>query len=265
MSLFQAVVLGIVQGLTEFLPVSSSGHLVLANYYFGWGHLPFYAEIATNTGTLLAVLVALRKDVRLAASGFAGLTSAGARQGEGWWLAILVILGSIPTAIIGLALKDFIEARLLAPFPVCIALIATGFILWFSPTSGKKTDTRELRKRDAVIGGITQGLAVIPGISRSGTTIATMMWRGAAAELAARFSFLMYLVVSVGVTLIGIVDIRESGIEAIPLIGMILASFLTGYAAILLLFSLLRRGQFKWFAPYLWVVAGITLARLFLT
>ena len=265
MSLFQATILGIVQGLTEFLPVSSSGHLVLANYYFGWGHLPFYAEIATNTGTLLAVLVALRKDVMLAASGFAGLTSASARKGEGWWLALLVLIGSVPTAIIGLALKDTIEASLLRPFPVCLALMFTGIFLWFAPKSGAKTDVRELRKRDAVIGGVAQGLAVIPGISRAGATIVTMLWRGANADLAARFSFLMYLVVSVGVMLIGIVDIRESGIEPLPLIAMIASSFVTGYVALVWLFALLRRGQFKWFAPYLWVVAGTTLVRLFST
>ena len=133
MDLYQAIILGIVQGLTEFLPVSSSGHLVLANYYFGWGaageSLPLEVDIFTNTGTFLAVLFVLRKDVWLALSGFLrGLRSAEARQEEGWRLALLVIAGSIPTAIIGLSLEPIFEA-LNRPFYVSIALILTGVLL----------------------------------------------------------------------------------------------------------------------------------------
>ncbi len=263
MSLFQAILLGIVQGLTEFLPVSSSGHLVLANYYMGWGkQLPLYVDIATNTGTLFAVLIVLRRDVWQALSGFfRGLRSHKARQQEGWRMALLVILGSIPTAMIGLGLKPIFET-LNQPLYVSFALMVTGIILWFTPKSGPKNSAQQLSWLDATLGGIAQGLAVIPGISRSGSTISAMLWRGASPDLAPKFSFLMYLVVSFGVALLGINEVREHGLELAPLMGMTVASFITGYLALLWLFAILRRGQFRWFAPYLWFVAIVTLIRL---
>ena len=269
MTVFQATILGIVQGLTEFLPVSSSGHLVLANYYLGWSEpgegLSLTVDIATNTGTFLAVLLALRKDVWLALSGFIrGLGSAEGRKEEGWKLALLVIIGSIPTAIIGLGLAPIFET-LNQPFYVSIGLIITGLILWFAPRFGKKESATDLSWLDGLIGGIAQGLAVIPGISRSGTTISTMLWRGASSDLGARFSFLMYLVASFGVTLLLLRDISSSHIETAPLLAMMIASFITGYVALIWLFSILRRGQFKWFAPYVWTVAILTLLRLALT
>jgi undecaprenyl-diphosphatase len=260
MSLFHAAVLGIVQGLTEFLPVSSSGHLVLANYYLGWGSgLKLWVDIATNTGTLLAVLIYLRRDVAAAVGGFVtGLGSASVRQGAGWRMALLVIVGSIPTAIIGLGLKDVFNS-LNAPLPVSIALIVTGFILWFAPRSGHKHEVGQVSFRDAVTGGIAQGLAVIPGISRSGITIATFLARRTDGEMAARLSFLMYLVVSVGVTVLGVRNIEASHIGALPVLAMFVTSFVTGYLALMVLFAVLRRGRFRVFSPYLWAVGIITI------
>ena len=266
MTLMQAIILGIVQGLTEFLPVSSSGHLVLASYYLGWWEkLPLYVDIATNTGTFFAVLIALRKDVWQALSGFfQGLRSSPARQQEGWRMALLVILGSIPTIIIGLGLKPIFE-YLNQPLYVSLALIVTGIVLWFTPKSGLKRNALALSWLDATIGGIAQGCAVVPGISRSGSTISTMLWRGASSDLAPRFSFLMYLIVSFGVAILGIEEVRQEELELAPLLGMIIASFITGYVALIWLFSVLRKGQFRWFAPYLWVVAAITLIKLSLS
>ena len=260
MSLFHATVLGIVQGLTEFLPVSSSGHLVLTNYFLGWGTgLKLWVDIATNTGTLLAVLVYLRRDVIDAVGGFlAGLASSEARSRSGWRTALLVLVGSIPTAAIGLGLKGVFD-RLNAPFPVALALIVTGFILWFAPRSGPKHRVEDVTFLDAFVGGIAQGLAVVPGISRSGITIATFLGRGTDAELAPRLSFLMYLVVSVGVTVLGVKDVQAANIGWGPVIAMFVASFVTGYLALMVLFAVLRRGRFRAFSPYLWAVAAVTL------
>lgn len=266
MSVLQALVLGVVQGLTEFLPVSSSGHLVLANFYLGWGDsLPLAVDIATNTGTLLAVLVYLRQDVLSAVTGFArGLTSPAARQGPGWRLALLVLAGSVPTAILALGLKGVFE-RLNAPLPVALALAVTGAILWFAPRSGSKHEVKDVTFKDVLIAGTVQGLAVIPGISRSGSTISALLARGVDAALAPRLSFLMYLVVSFGVALFGIGDVRESGIGGAALLAMAASSFVVGYAALVLVFRLLKRGQFRVFAPYLWALAAVTLAYLALT
>ena len=260
MNLFHATVLGIVQGLTEFLPVSSSGHLVLTNYFLGWGSgLKLWVDIATNTGTLLAVLIYLRRDVATAVGGFVmGLGSAEARRHSGWRTALLVLVGSVPTAIIGIGLKGVFDS-LNAPLPVALALIVTGFILWFAPRSGPKHDVTQVTFLDAFIGGIAQGLAVIPGISRSGITIATFLGRGTDAELAPRLSFLMYLVVSAGVTVLGVKDIQAAHIGWGPVLAMFVASFVTGYLALMALFAVLRRGRFRMFSPYLWAVAAITL------
>ncbi len=260
MSILQAIILGVVQGLTEFLPVSSSGHLVLANYFLGWGDsLELYVDIATNTGTLFAVLIFLWRDVATALSGFfRGLVSPAARREDGWRLALLVLVGSVPTAAIGLAMRGVFE-HLNAPLPVAIALAITGFILWFAPRSGPKHEVGQVTFKDALIAGTVQGLAVFPGISRSGSTIAALLARGVDKELAPKLSFLMYLVVSFGVAIIGVEEVLAADIELWPLVAMTLASFLVGYAALKLVFALLRRGQFRAFSPYLWAVSAFTL------
>jgi len=261
----QAAVLGIVQGLTEFLPVSSSGHLVLAATWFGFRaegeSLELAVDIATNTGTFLAVLVSLRRDVWIALRGFmAGLTSAAARREDGWHLAMLVIVGSIPTAAIGLGLHGIFET-LNAATPVSFALMATGIILWTAPTKGGRSEPRDLTWRDALTAGIAQGLAVIPGISRSGSTIAALLWRDVDAALAARLSFLLYLVASAGVAILGLGEVRAANLGWGAIGAMTIASFVTGWVALLWLFRILKRGRFRWFAPYLWIVATLTLLR----
>ena len=267
MTVLQAVVLGVVQGLTEFLPVSSSGHLVLANYWFGFGgeeeSLELAVDIATNTGTFLAVLIALRADVANALGGFVwGLRSAEGRRSEGWRLAMLVLLGSVPTAVIGLGLRPVFEV-LNRPLWVSLALLVTGVILWTVPRRPRaKDEPARLTWTDALIGGVAQGLAVMPGISRSGATIATMMHRDATPDLAARFSFLLYLVASAGVALLGLTEVRDAGFGLAPLVGMTIGSFVVGYAALVWLFAILRRGEFRWFAPYVWAVALLTLGRI---
>lgn len=265
----QAIVLGIVQGLTEFLPISSSGHLVLVSTWFGFQaegeSLDLAVDIATNTGTFLAVLVALRRDVWRAASGFfRGLVSATARQEDGWRLAWLVIIGSVPTAVIGLGLRGVFE-RLNAPVPVAIALAVTGLVLWTAPRRGERVRPRALDWRDALVAGVAQGLAVIPGISRSGSTISALLWRDVDAATAARLSFLMYLVASAGVAVLGVAEVRDAELGWRAVGWMTVASFVTGWAALLWLFEVLRRGRFRWFAPYLWIVSGLTLLRVFVT
>ena len=266
MDVLQALVLGVVQGLTEFLPVSSSGHLALTTYHFGWGDgLPLWVGVATNTGTLLAVLVYLRRDVTVALSGFVrGLWSAQARREDGWRLALLVMVGSLPTITIGLAFRGYFE-QLGNATPVSFALIVTGLVLWTAPRGGPKADPTALSFADALLTGVAQGLAVIPGISRSGATIGMLLWRGASPTMAPRLSFLMYLLVSVGVALLEAPTVFAEGVAWGALAVMTLASFAVGYLALLVVFAVLKRGRFRVFAPYLWLIAAITLARVALT
>jgi len=263
MDAIQAVILGVVQGLTEFLPVSSSGHLVLTNYHLGWGdQLPAVVTFATNTGTLLAVLAFLWRDVLSAAGGFlAGLRSAEGRRSDGWRMALLVLVGSVPTVAIGLLLRPVFEG-LNAPLPVALAMIVTGALLWTAPRGGPKTSIRELGFVDALVAGAAQGLAVIPGVSRSGATIVALLWRGGSADLAPRLSFLMYLLASAGVAVLTVGEVVGADLDWGVLVGMTVGSAVVGYAALFVLFAVLRRGRFRVFAPYLWLVAGITLARL---
>lgn len=302
MSNLEALLLGIVQGISEFLPISSSGHLVLVRYHLNWGDsLPLYVGIATNTGTLLAVLVALRQVVwdtllgvlaslrflwqqqvwlrlaseRVAAAyvdaeapdlaGDAGVTDEREqRRLQAFRLALLVIVGSLPTAVIGLTLEPFFE-RLGTPVPTSIALVVTGLVLWFVPNTGYKTDPRAITWRDALLVGIVQGLAVMPGISRAGVTIGFLLWRGVSSDLAARLSFLLYLVVSFGVSILGIGELAEANIALLPLAIMSITSFAAGYFALIGLLRILQRGQLHRFAPYVWTVALLTLARVALT
>ena len=308
MSNLEALLLGIVQGISEFLPISSSGHLVLVRYHLNWGDsLPLYVGIATNTGTLLAVLVALRRVVwdtligmlasvrliwqqqvwpRFAAKRVAvayveaeaaelnGISDVGSVSDVGdereqqrlqaFRLALLVIVGSLPTAVIGLTLEPFFE-RLGTPVPTSLALVLTGFVLWFVPKTGHKNDPRAITWADALLVGVMQGLAVMPGISRAGITISFLLWRGVSSDLAARLSFLLYLVVSFGVGLLGIGELANANITLLPLALMTLTSFVAGYLALIGLLRILQRGQLHRFAPYLWTVALLTLVRVALS
>ncbi len=263
MDLLRAVVLGIVQGLTEFLPVSSSGHLVLADYYlFGGQALPLWVDIATNTGTFLAALVLMRREIGQALTGFfTGLVSAEARRSEGWRLALLILAASLPALVVGLALKGVFE-HINNPFFVSFGLALTGLILWTTPQGGEKDTPERVSFKDAFLGGLAQSLAILPGVSRSGSTIAAFLHLGLSPVLAAKLSFLMYSVASFGVMLLGLKDGLPDGVQVGPVLAMIVAAFASGYLAMLWLFGILRRGQFRWFAPYVWGLAAWTLFTL---
>lgn len=260
MDVFQAIILGIVQGLTEFLPVSSSGHLVLADrFLFGGQQLPLWVDIATNTGTFLAALVVMRREVAEALTGFfGGLFDPAARKGAGWRLAWLVIVASIPAAVVGLLVKDIFET-FNTPFFVSLGLLFTAFVLWTTPQGGSKHTPHAVGYLDAILAGLAQALAIYPGVSRSGTTISALMRLGVNPGFAARLSFLMYAAASLGVTLLGIKDGLPPGISPAPLASMVIASFVSGYLAMLALFGILKAGRFRIFAPYVLLVAILTL------
>ncbi len=262
MDLLRALVLGVVQGLTEFLPVSSSGHLVLADRFLFGGHaLPLWVDIATNTGTFLAALVLMRREIVAALAGFfAGLASPKARNEPGWRLFWLVFWASLPAAAVGLLVKDAFEA-VNRPFFVALGLLFTALVLWTTPKGGAKRGPAETGYKDAFLGGLAQAVAIWPGVSRSGTTISAFLRLGLAPEFAARLSFLMYAAASLGVLLLGLKDGLPRGVAPGPLLAMVAAAFASGYLAMLFLFGVLRAGKFRLFAPY---VAAVGLVALFL-
>jgi len=259
MDLTKAVVLGVVQGLTEFLPVSSSGHLVLANrFLFGGEALPLWVD--SNTGTFLAAALLMRREIASALAGFLrGLLSPAGRREPGWRLFWLVVVASLPAAVVGLLVKEHFEL-VNRPFYVALGLLFTALVLWTTPKGGAKARPEEVSFREAFLGGLAQALAIWPGVSRSGTTISAFLRLGLAPEFAARLSFLMYAAASLGVLLLGLKDGLPPGVEPLPVLAMVAASFLSGYLAMLLLFGVLKAGKFRLFAPYVAALAVLTLA-----
>ena len=275
MELYQGIILGIIQGLTEFLPVSSSGHLVLGQIFFGIteSQLPF--DISVHMGTLLAVLVVYASDIRAILVSVFGFISKAVslkpmahllKEDKNLQLAGLILIGSIPTAFIGLVIKQFEHILFASEVLVGFMLILTGTILWTSKNfyfSKSKKDGFSIKK--ALIIGVGQGLAVIPGISRSGTTIALGMFLGLDRHNAAKFSFLLSIPAILGAQILSIKDMINSGlvIDSITIYATIV-SFITGLLALKLLLSLVHSGRFHLFAPYCWLIGSLVLLSKFI-
>lgn len=266
----QAIALGLIQGLTEFLPVSSSGHLVLLQNLFGMQEPELLFDICLHVGTLLAVLLVFYREILHILTTLMRLPSLILTAGGGKALfetnpdvrlCVLIVVGSVPTAILGLLFKAGAEHIFGAVWVVGLMLLVTGTLLWgtrYVATTGR--ELLKTRTTDALVIGFVQGLAIIPGISRSGSTIATALFLGIDREVAGRYSFLLSIPAILGALVLGL-DAEELQttipIEMI-LLGSLIAAFI-GYLALKLLLGLVRRGQLSWFAPYCWVLGVIAL------
>jgi undecaprenyl-diphosphatase len=193
MEWLQAVFLGLIQGVTEFLPISSSGHLILMPYMFGWRDQGLIFDVAVNTGTLMAVIIYFRHEIKNLISGFSrSLQKGGLNNNPQGYLAWGVGIATIPIGIAGLFLKDHVETYLRHPHVVGAASIFFAIFLWFSDRNGSDKKTiNDLTWRDAVIIGCGQVFALIPGASRAGMTMTAALFLGFNRESAAKFSFLM--------------------------------------------------------------------------
>lgn len=271
-SYFMAVLLGIVQGVAEFLPISSSGHLALMQHFFSGMQEPdnLYT-ILLHFATLIAVCVVYWKDILdMIAEFFRGLaalfTHRGSREVEpppARRLVMLVILGTLPLFLV-LPVNDRLEALSSHPVFIACALIVTGFLLWFSDrmARGRKTE-RTARVTDALLVGVAQGIATVPGLSRSGTTISAGMALGFDRKFAVRYSFLLSLPAVVGATLLQIVKtLQDGGMDTalLPkyLVGMAVAG-VVGYFSIRLVNLLADKGKFGKFAYYCWAAGAVSL------
>jgi undecaprenyl-diphosphatase len=257
-SIIQAIILGIIQGATEFLPISSSGHLVLTPWLLGWDVDPqqaFIFDILVQWGTILAVMVYFRSELlKLLVAGLRSL-----RGGEAWQdpyaqQAWLILLASLPAAVLGLLLKSIVERTFDNPLAVAAFLLGTAIILLVSERLSKHDRSQaDLGWFDALWIGTFQALALFPGISRSGSTIAGGLLRGLDREEAARFSFILAVPTMLGAGMIALLDLREAvdaTAQLLPLLAGFLAAALIGFLSIHWLLGYLRRGRLYPFAIY---------------
>ena len=265
-TLLNSILLGIVQGLTEFLPVSSSGHLVLFSHFLGVEDAGITFEVLLHFGTILAVLVAFRRDIGQLLTTFFGLFRSGKSLSERYReqsdlrLLVYIIVATLPAVVIGVIFKDDIEGAFDHPRFVAWALIFTGLLLGLTRLSsgGKK----ELNFVNTLVMGLAQALAILPGVSRSGSTISFGLFSGVRGEQAARFSFLLSIPAVLGATILKVGEMASapvgSGRLGLMIIGAIV-SFFTGWLAIEAMLRILRRGKLFWFAPYCLLVGILML------
>jgi undecaprenyl-diphosphatase len=261
MDLFHAVVLGIIQGATEVLPISSSGHLILVPLLLGWPESGLTFDVALHFGTFLAIFFYFRKDVvTLVQDGMGGLyQTEGQRQLRLPWM---IILASVPAAIVGKTLEGPIEAVFRSsPLLISLMLITFGLFLGLADSYGRQLGTiASITLSSALLIGCFQCLALIPGVSRSGITITAGLLAGLARTDAARFSFLLSLPIVFGAALLKGIDLINRGIEpgmALPMLVGVVVSAIAGYISVAFLLKFVQNRTlwaFVWYRCLLGVV-----------
>lgn len=255
MNLFQAIVLGIVQGATEYIPVSSSAHLVLVPWLLGWPDAPFEFEVLVQWGTLVGVFVYFWRDVwAIVRDVLVGLLQRkpwGTLQARlGWY----IVLATLPAVLFGLLFKPLFEAAFASPLAVAALLLGTAALLTAAERfSAPQRELSSLGWLDALVIGLWQVVALLPGVSRSGATISGGMLRGLDRPSAARFSFLMSIPALLGAGVLAVKDLLEAGSLAaqLPALGVgFVAAAISGYACIRWLLGYLQRGKLYGFALY---------------
>lgn len=261
MDIIQSFLLGLIQGLTEFLPISSSGHLALAEYFLGGktdSGITF--EVVVHFGTLCSIIIYYRNDLmKLIKAGFSFVKSpANEVNNPDVKLILYILVSMIPALIVGFTLKDYVEGIFVNPVLVSGMLVVTGCILFLTRFAKHNEESVSLGK--SLIIGLAQAFAMIPGISRSGSTISTSLYLGVKREDAANFSFLMVIPVIVGAMLLQIKEMFEVGVNDAQLTGLLVGfftAFISGYYALKYLIIILKKKGFHYFAYYCWLV-GIT-------
>jgi undecaprenyl-diphosphatase len=246
------IILGLVQGLTEFLPISSSGHLVIVPSVLGWDEPPLSLTILLHLGTLLALLVYFRKDILGLA---AGLFGRGMDPGAARRVVAFLVIGTIPAVIAGVAFGSFFEDAYQRPYETCIELMITGVLLIAAERLAERTAHRQLDAPKAFGIGVAQALAILPGISRSGSTIGAGLWFGMSREEATRFSFLLSIPAVAGA---GVLDLAKGQLDfsASAMAGLVAAA-VSSYLSIAVLLRFVRTHSLRVFSGYLFVAAPL--------
>jgi undecaprenyl-diphosphatase len=256
----QAVLLGFIQGVTEWLPISSTGHLRITELLLGLS-LPLLFDITLHVGTLIVILFFFRKDIK---NIFAALAK-GDFKSENGKLIPLIIVGTVPTAIIGVAFSNTIETVFSSYLPIAGAFLTCGIVLYISKTGQDQKENITYWAALAI--GAAQGIALIPGISRSGFTIATALLLGVRREKAFKFSFLLSIPAVIGALCLTLYEQHEAltlvGVGWTEILVGIAVSIVVSYFALKLLWKVLADKKFYLFAFYCWLIAAILLALSF--
>ncbi|MCP8615562.1 undecaprenyl-diphosphate phosphatase [Salirhabdus salicampi] len=258
--------LGLFQGFTEPIPISSSGHLLFVRNFFNLDELGITFEGFVNFGSLIAVLIIYRQDIiRMAINSFTFLFTRNEKGKKDFFFVLLLVIATLPAAIFGLLFEDWISETFSSVKMVGITLFITGVALWIIRNIRGNKQDGDLTYKDAIIVGLAQAAALMPGISRSGATIVAAMLLGMKQETALRFSFLLYIPVSVGTMVFSVSDIVQNpnfDTMFIPLLIALIAAVIASYYALKWFMGIMARGNLKYFAWYCFIV-GI-LAFLFL-
>ncbi|HIW31240.1 MAG TPA: undecaprenyl-diphosphate phosphatase [Candidatus Paenibacillus intestinavium] len=258
------VFLGVIQGFTEPIPISSSGHLMIAQKLMGMEQHGLSFEIMTNTASLIAIIFIFREVLaRLMKNGFGYIKSKDAAYKSDFNFILYIIIGSIPAGVIGVLFKDKIEEVFSSSlYTVGIALLVTGAALWIIRNlRGVKRDG-DLSAKDALLVGLAQAVALIPGISRSGSTVIASIAVGMKQDTALRFSFMLYIPVSVGGLILGISDIvSDPELQALwfPYLLAFITTLFVTYFSMKWFMGIMEKGNLRYFSYYCFIVGTLIL------
>ena len=268
MDILQAIIIGLVQGLTEFLPVSSSAHLIFVQQALGLTDVPLAFDVLLHVGTLVAVFIYFYNDIIQMIKGFF-LSLIDLKEGEFMSeikrdpykkLAWLTIIATIPIGVVGLLFNDVVEELFGGLTVPAFLLLITGCLLYFSQRMNSgKINVQNISTKEALVMGCGQALAILPGLSRSGTTIASGLFVGLDKEFAAKFSFILSIPAILGAAVVQLKDLSGANIELSACVAGFIVAVISGYIAISFLLKLVRERSLDIFAFYCWIVGIVIL------
>lgn len=262
MDIIRYFILGLIQGFTEPIPVSSSGHLIIGQRLMGMEQHGLTFEIITNTASLIAIMHIFRKDIeRLAVNSIKYLKTRKRKYKSDFMFVVYIVIGTIPAAVLGLLFSDVIALYLTSLYTIAFTLLITGIALWLIRNFKGNKREGDLTGKDALIVGLAQAVALVPGISRSGSTIITSIALGMKQNTALRFAFMLYIPVSIGGMVLGASDIiSDPALQAlaIPYAAAFAASLCMTYFAMRWFIGIMKSGKLQYFSYYCFIV-GILL------
>ncbi|MGG0739263.1 undecaprenyl-diphosphate phosphatase [Niallia taxi] len=260
--IIKMIIIGLVQGFTEPIPVSSSGHVTIASQILGLGEQGFTFAILTNTASLLAILFIYRKDIlRLAFNTLQYLKTKDNKYKNDFRFVCFIIIGTIPAGVLGVLLSDFIAANV-SMTTIAIMLFVTGIALWLIRNRNGVKGEADITAKDAFLVGLGQAIALAPGISRSGATIISSIAVGIKQETALRFSFLLYIPVSLGGVILGFSDFigePNKAELALPYLSAFIATLIMSYLAMKWFMGIMKKGKLIYFTYYCFSVGTLLL------